>query len=238
MLESRCDLPFAAKALQPARGGSGHGDFESQVASGRALANVHDDSQAAPTKLPDELEAREELGSGEPAGERTGLLRTLHGGLADHRLAVSILVTELDRLVLGFRRARMHSRSLRGRGNPALRQKGDPELSFDPMSGTERELRWLRRVRDFSHQLASEEKLSRLLPRILDAAIEITEAERGFLVRVLGRTAKGAPRLNVEVARGFDQAALKSDSASVSRTVVERVLARGGAGSFRRAKRS
>jgi transcriptional regulator with GAF, ATPase, and Fis domain len=66
--------------------------------------------------------------------------------------------------------------------------------------------------------------MRRLLPRILDAAIEITEAERGFLVRVTGRKPSGGYKVRVEVARGFDRATLKGAQGSVSRTVVQRVL--------------
>jgi serine/threonine-protein kinase PknK len=92
------------------------------------------------------------------------------------------------------------------------------------MLSPERELRWLRQVRDVSQRLASETELSRLLPYILDAAIEITGAERGFLVLL----SRGAAR--VKEARGFDRSELAREVAHVSRTVVERVLERGGDG--------
>ena len=94
---------------------------------------------------------------------------------------------------------------------------------------TERELTWLRRVRDFSHLLATERDAERLLPLILDAAIELTEAERGFLVLVTGRKPDGGYKIRVKVARGFDKAALQANRGHVSRTVVKRVLNRGQA---------
>jgi len=93
------------------------------------------------------------------------------------------------------------------------------------VSPPEREVLWLRRVRDLSQRLAAERDPERLLPAILDAAIEITEAERGFLVRAApGR--RGGLDVTIEAARGFDRAGLERAASSVSRTVVERVLTR------------
>ncbi|MGE0713301.1 MAG: sigma-54-dependent Fis family transcriptional regulator [Planctomycetota bacterium] len=92
------------------------------------------------------------------------------------------------------------------------------------MLDPESEILWLRRVRDLSHLLAAERDVRKLLPMILDAAIELTEAERGFLVLVQGRKPDGGYRFKVEVARGFDKATLTGSSGQVSRTVVKRVL--------------
>ncbi len=93
------------------------------------------------------------------------------------------------------------------------------------MHEAERELLWLRRARDLTHALAEERDPRRVLRRILDAAVELTEAERGFLVRVTGRRG-GEYALRVEEARGFDQTALRLPENRVSRTVVKRVLER------------
>lgn len=90
----------------------------------------------------------------------------------------------------------------------------------------DREILWLRRVRDLSHLLASEQDVRKLLPLILDAAIELADAERGFLVRVRGRKPDGGFKFKVEVARGFDKATLSGSQAHVSRTVVRRVVER------------
>ena len=95
-------------------------------------------------------------------------------------------------------------------------------LRVDPV----RELEWLRRVRDLSHLLAAEQQVERLLPLILDAAVELTAAERGYLVRVELRPGR-RPKVRVEVAHGFDQAALRGPEGEVSRTVVARVVERG-----------
>jgi len=99
---------------------------------------------------------------------------------------------------------------------------GDPSL--------EREILFLRRVRDLSHLLTREKDLKSLLGLILDAAIELIEAERGFLVRVQGRKPDGGYRFNVEVARGFDKASLSGSASEVSRTVVKRVVEGEGIG--------
>lgn len=99
---------------------------------------------------------------------------------------------------------------------------GDPAL--------EREILFLRRVRDLSHLLTREKDLKSLLGLILDAAIELIEAERGFLVRVQGRKPDGGYRFNVEVARGFDKASLSGSASAVSRTVVKRVVEGEGLG--------
>jgi len=86
-----------------------------------------------------------------------------------------------------------------------------------------RELEWLRRLRDLSHLLATQDDIETLLPMILDAAIDLTRAERGFLVRV-GRAANGGPKIKVAVARGFAKETLQGAQGKVSRTVVERAL--------------
>jgi len=98
------------------------------------------------------------------------------------------------------------------------------------MADWERELVWLERARDLSRQLATETDLKRLLPLILDAAIELTEAERGFLVIVQGRKPSGGLKIKVEAARGFDRSSIMGTSGHVSRTVVKRVLERGDRG--------
>jgi transcriptional regulator with GAF, ATPase, and Fis domain len=82
----------------------------------------------------------------------------------------------------------------------------------------ERQLILLQRMRDVVHALAGHTRIERLIPKVLDGAIEITRAERGFLVR------KRGGRIEVEVARGFDKQRLRSRTGDVSRTVVERVL--------------
>jgi DNA-binding NtrC family response regulator len=76
--------------------------------------------------------------------------------------------------------------------------------------------------------LGSEEDPARLPPRILEAAIELTNAERAFLVRVEGPDPQGSFRLAVLATRGFTGDALAGPEGEVSRTVVERTLKDGG----------
>ena len=66
-----------------------------------------------------------------------------------------------------------------------------------------RELEWLRRARDLSLRLASEPAVEPLVRLILDAAIELSQAERGYLVRVTPAGPSEPARLKVEAVRGF-----------------------------------
>ena len=90
-----------------------------------------------------------------------------------------------------------------------------------------RELTWLRRVRDLAQRLATHEDASELLPDILAAAVELTEAERGFLVLVEGRDEAGLPRTRVVRAHGFSRADLAGPDVQISRRVVREALALG-----------
>ena len=90
-----------------------------------------------------------------------------------------------------------------------------------------RELDWLRKVRDLSHELTRQRDVRALFPRILDAAIEITEAERGYMVVVQGRKPEGGHKVKVVAARGFGRSAFKASERNLSQTVVARVLERG-----------
>lgn len=95
------------------------------------------------------------------------------------------------------------------------------------MGDSDRELAWMRRARELSHRLVDEPDASRLLPLILDSAIALAGAERGFLVRTQLEAGNERGTLRVEVARGFDGASLQGGSGAVSRRVVEEVLQRG-----------
>ena len=89
-----------------------------------------------------------------------------------------------------------------------------------------RELDWLRKVRDLSHELTRQRDLRALFPQILDAAIEITEAERGYVVVVQGKKPDGGHKVKVVAARGFGRSTFKASERDVSQTVVARVLER------------
>ncbi|MCA8920229.1 MAG: sigma-54-dependent Fis family transcriptional regulator [Planctomycetes bacterium] len=87
----------------------------------------------------------------------------------------------------------------------------------------ERAQLWMQRVRELTRQLAGEQELEHLPTRILDAAVELTEAERGYLLRV-GRKPEGGAAIKVEAARGFDRTALQANKRDVSRRVIQRVI--------------
>jgi len=79
----------------------------------------------------------------------------------------------------------------------------------------------LRELLRVARALAEEQDLTRLLTLIVDAAIRVTDAERGFLV--LGEV--GAT--SIEVARNFAQEEIASPEFKLSRTIASRVRASG-----------
>ncbi len=78
----------------------------------------------------------------------------------------------------------------------------------------------LRRLLEFNRAMVAEHQPRKLFAMILDAGVELTGAERGFLILVDDQT--GDPR--VEVSRNVDQEEVRSPFSKVSRTVVQRVL--------------
>ncbi len=80
----------------------------------------------------------------------------------------------------------------------------------------------LRRLAGVAKELAAERRPTRLHERILDSAIELAGAERGYLV-LLDRD--GRPR--VRAGRGIDRAAVAHDDHALSRSIVSRVLGSG-----------
>ncbi len=77
---------------------------------------------------------------------------------------------------------------------------------------------WITRLEQLAERLASGDDLK---PTLVDAAVEVTNAERGALVRAR------ADGVDVELARSFDRETLNFPGEKVSRTVVQRVLERG-----------
>jgi transcriptional regulator with GAF, ATPase, and Fis domain len=80
----------------------------------------------------------------------------------------------------------------------------------------------LRRLFTLSKRLNSELRLAPLLDDVIDTVIELTCAERGFLL-----LHDGAGRLQVEVARNIDRQALAGDELAVSRSIAERAAESG-----------
>lgn len=82
----------------------------------------------------------------------------------------------------------------------------------------DREILWLRRLRDLTQALGTELERPKLIERILDAALELAEADRGFLVLV-----KPGGGLKIRAARGIGQVELERKD-HPSRRVVKRTL--------------
>jgi transcriptional regulator with GAF, ATPase, and Fis domain/Tfp pilus assembly protein PilF len=77
--------------------------------------------------------------------------------------------------------------------------------------------RWVKRVLAINKRLNSEQRLPHLLELIMDTAIELTEAERGFLLLL-----EDDGNLSVKVARNIDQQSLEGEELSLSRSIAEK----------------
>lgn len=77
---------------------------------------------------------------------------------------------------------------------------------------------WIGRLEQLADRVASGDDL---IAALVDAAIEMTNAERGALVRAR------SDGVDVELARSFDRETLRLPPEKISRTVVQRVLERG-----------
>jgi transcriptional regulator with GAF, ATPase, and Fis domain len=74
----------------------------------------------------------------------------------------------------------------------------------------------LRRLLRINKRLNSDLRLSRVLETIIDTVIELTDAERGFLL-----LKDGNGELTVKVARNMDQTSLEGPSSSLSRSIAK-----------------
>ncbi len=79
----------------------------------------------------------------------------------------------------------------------------------------------LLRLLEINKAINSEHNLKRLLDRIMDTMVELTNAERGFLIIVEGG------KLNIRVARNFDKEAVRNPEFKVSHSIAEEVLKTG-----------
>ena len=75
---------------------------------------------------------------------------------------------------------------------------------------------------EVGHVINSSLGLNRVLEQVMDSLITLVQAERGFLVL---RDEKGEPQ--VQIARGIDHVNLDEEAFSLSRTIVQRVIASG-----------
>jgi len=79
----------------------------------------------------------------------------------------------------------------------------------------------LARLLEINKQLASETELSNLLELIMDTAVELTGAERGFLVLVEGN------RVAAQVARNFHRREVEEPELKISQSIVRHVMKSG-----------
>jgi transcriptional regulator with GAF, ATPase, and Fis domain len=84
-----------------------------------------------------------------------------------------------------------------------------------------RERSRLVRLQRINRAITSELDLKRLLDVIMDCAIELTNAERGFLLL------KDGDALRFEIARNFTREEIANPEAAVSRSIAEKVIASG-----------
>ncbi|MEP7288802.1 MAG: GAF domain-containing protein [Chloroflexota bacterium] len=82
----------------------------------------------------------------------------------------------------------------------------------------------LAKLYEVSRVIGSSLDLQTVLDQVMDAIIQLTAAERGFLMLL-----DDDGKLNVRVARNFDQATLDSSAFALSRTVISRILETGQA---------
>ena len=101
--------------------------------------------------------------------------------------------------------------------SPGPAQEASPPAA-GPRPGDAR----LRRLLAINKRLNSEHRLPHLLEYILDAVIELTGAERGFLLLV-----EDDGSLSIKVARNIDQHSLQGEELSLSRSIAERAASAG-----------
>jgi transcriptional regulator with GAF, ATPase, and Fis domain len=96
---------------------------------------------------------------------------------------------------------------------PAAGNGGTPAAPAERAALLEGRLRRLLRI---NKRLNSELRLGRVLETIIDTVIELTDAERGFLL-----LKDGSGELVVKVARNIDQTSLAEEGMSLSRTIAK-----------------
>ena len=106
----------------------------------------------------------------------------------------------------------------------ALMQEDGAERQQTPASpaGADDEDARLRRLLTINKRLNSEHRLPYLLELILDTVIELSTAERGFLLLV-----EDDDSLSIKVARNIDQRSLQGEELSLSRSIAERAARSG-----------
>jgi len=90
------------------------------------------------------------------------------------------------------------------------------ETGEDPLSGE-----W-RKLLEISTRIAGELEIESLLKSVMDAAVEITGAERGFLIML---DPNGLPE--VRIAHNLDKGEIRDIQGSISTTVIDKILSKG-----------
>ena len=146
-----------------------------------------------------------------PAGKRTG--KELDAAIVSMRQTVSLLRNQArsGRVDVPYAEQRL----------AALDQLLEEISSDRQASGNKERLAALFEV---SRVIGSSLDLQTVLDQVMDAIIQLTGAERGFLMLI-----DEEHNLAVRVARNFDQETLSSDSFAVSRTITRQVLDSGTA---------
>jgi len=138
---------------------------------------------------------------------------------------------ELDAAIVNMRQtvALLRNQAQTGRIDPAYVEqrlaaldKLMEEISSDRQASGNKER--LAALFEVSRVIGSSLDLQTVLDQVMDAIIQLTGAERGFLMLI-----DEERNLTVRVARNFDQETLSSDSFAVSRTVTRRVMDGGSA---------
>ncbi|MGE3763209.1 MAG: sigma 54-interacting transcriptional regulator [Kofleriaceae bacterium] len=165
-------------------------------------------------------------------GERAAAADRLERAFRAHAVASGLAQRARDPALAGAQaeRARANHATLVAAAAPAFRAalEADPDLARLP--GVARaatpparaEQGHLRRLLTLSRRLNTEASVERILDDVIDTAIELTDAERGFL---LLRQADG--ELASVVSRNFTSGDLAMGGASVSRSIAERAAQTG-----------
>jgi transcriptional regulator with GAF, ATPase, and Fis domain len=80
----------------------------------------------------------------------------------------------------------------------------------------------IKRIFEINKELLQLKKLSSVLDIIIDSAIEITKAQRGFLM-----LKDEGPDLFIEIARNFEKENLDNNDIEISRSIIEKVISSG-----------
>ncbi len=146
------------------------------------------------------------------------------GGLAWRlwdRVGSARAAAELPRAEHRFEEIRMNTppqfRAGLAAGLDAPRRRGDAEANLAPAleRATRADAR-LRRLLRINKRLNSDLRLARVLETVIDTVIELTDAERGFLL-----LKDGSGELSVRVARNIDQHSLEGPEFTLSRSIAK-----------------